>query len=591
MQTSWPVTLFIYDLSQGMARQMSRQLVGRQIDGIWHTGVVVYGVEYYYGGGICSGAPKQTPYGYPVQEIPLGTTEIPQEIFIDFLRDISPNFTMDKYDLFSNNCNNFSDECSKFLLGHGIPSHITGLPQEFLQTPLGRMLKPMFDGMKNQMMQNSNPMFLPGAFEGQSNSQTMFGQSPGQGGVQAGGASQEAVVEVTSFEHFVEAMSADEGFIVDFYSYTCPPCMRIKPIYEQLASRYRSICPKLRFYKVNTQGPAREVAQQFEITSIPTFMSFYKGEMFEKFAGADNRRLESMIDLMANKIGTVSAPAPVIQSSPFKVFNPSKRELYVFPFDKPDNAINKIKTAIETVPALKVKDHTIFEAFAANPAENLKNFPGPNKGALVRWLVENLDVLPKEDMIPFYDLWRLLLADEACRKFYAKDFAEHFASLLKNIEEREIEVARSNRVFTYRAIANLFSSPESLTLIKTNWAVVHSIVERCLTKHSDDKTALASIIWVVYNVAATRKELELSQEHTARYLELVCGLLEREKDERVIHGAILSLIYFTHGNNDNITSAKSRSAHEHIARFRSAVDESVRLAAEDAHYILTQGTN
>ena len=30
-----PVKLYVYDLSNGLARQMSRQLTGRQIDGIW----------------------------------------------------------------------------------------------------------------------------------------------------------------------------------------------------------------------------------------------------------------------------------------------------------------------------------------------------------------------------------------------------------------------------------------------------------------------------------------------------------------------------------------------------------------------------
>lgn len=30
-----PVELYVYDLSNGMARQLSAQLTGRQIDGIW----------------------------------------------------------------------------------------------------------------------------------------------------------------------------------------------------------------------------------------------------------------------------------------------------------------------------------------------------------------------------------------------------------------------------------------------------------------------------------------------------------------------------------------------------------------------------
>lgn len=38
------------------------------------------------------------------------------------------------YDLFKHNCNNFSDEVSQFLCGHGIPKHILQLPDEVLNT-------------------------------------------------------------------------------------------------------------------------------------------------------------------------------------------------------------------------------------------------------------------------------------------------------------------------------------------------------------------------------------------------------------------------------------------------------------------------
>lgn len=46
-----------------MAAQLSRQLIGRHIEGVWHTGIIVYGVEYYFGGGISSDPPGRTPFG------------------------------------------------------------------------------------------------------------------------------------------------------------------------------------------------------------------------------------------------------------------------------------------------------------------------------------------------------------------------------------------------------------------------------------------------------------------------------------------------------------------------------------------------
>lgn len=133
--------LHIYDLSRGMARQFSQGFLGKQIDGIWHTGVVVYGKEWFYGGGIQSMNPEQvvTRYGMPPQEvIELGVTGVDLDVFCNFLSHIAPRFTAATYDLFLNNCNNFSNECTQFLLdGRAIPRHIIDLPNEALNSPMG----------------------------------------------------------------------------------------------------------------------------------------------------------------------------------------------------------------------------------------------------------------------------------------------------------------------------------------------------------------------------------------------------------------------------------------------------------------------
>jgi len=142
------VTLHVYDLSQGMASQMSPALLGKQIGGIWHTGTVVFGREYYFGGGICVDAPGATPYGSPVKEHVIGSTRKSLEEFLAFLRSVSPRFTVETYNLFEHNCNNFSEECSRFLTGKGIPEYIINLPSEVLSTSMGQMIRPMIDSMQ-----------------------------------------------------------------------------------------------------------------------------------------------------------------------------------------------------------------------------------------------------------------------------------------------------------------------------------------------------------------------------------------------------------------------------------------------------------
>lgn len=140
-----PVLLYVYDLSRGLAKQFSAQFLGKHFDGIWHTAIVVFGKEYFYGGGIMVSEPLQTPFGSPVKQIDLGTTSIPKVLFEEFLQGLSPRYLPENYHVLDNNCNNFTDECSQFLTGSPIPKDIRELPSEFTNTPLGAMLRPMID--------------------------------------------------------------------------------------------------------------------------------------------------------------------------------------------------------------------------------------------------------------------------------------------------------------------------------------------------------------------------------------------------------------------------------------------------------------
>ncbi|KAI8609462.1 PPPDE putative peptidase domain-containing protein [Chytriomyces sp. MP71] len=141
------VQLYVYDLSQGMAAAMSVALTGKHIPGIWHTAVVVFGKEVYFGQGITSEAPGTTPHGHLVERIDMGETAIPEDVFWEYIDSMRETWTAEKYHLLENNCNNFSNEVCQFLVGKKIPNHITGLPAEFLSTPFGQQLAPMLSSM------------------------------------------------------------------------------------------------------------------------------------------------------------------------------------------------------------------------------------------------------------------------------------------------------------------------------------------------------------------------------------------------------------------------------------------------------------
>lgn len=141
-----PVQLYVYDLSHGMAAQLSQQLLGVPIEGIWHTSVVVHDTEIYYGKlGIQRSIPGMTFHGDPLKKIDMGKTSTPMEIIEEYLGELGSIFGGEHYNLFDHNCNHMSDELSQFLLGKSIPDWITSLPSTILATPFGQMLRPLIE--------------------------------------------------------------------------------------------------------------------------------------------------------------------------------------------------------------------------------------------------------------------------------------------------------------------------------------------------------------------------------------------------------------------------------------------------------------
>lgn len=65
--------------------------------------------------------PGRTPFGQPSEKIPLGETEVPEELFMELLKELLPRFNQQNYKVFQNNCNNFTDEVCQIILGRGIP--------------------------------------------------------------------------------------------------------------------------------------------------------------------------------------------------------------------------------------------------------------------------------------------------------------------------------------------------------------------------------------------------------------------------------------------------------------------------------------
>ena len=158
------VIVYQYDLTQGMAKMMSQGFLGKQIEGVWHTAVFVFGKEYFYGGGICVGEPKKTPYGIPVKEIDFGYTQKTESQLKEYLKSVDSKFCMETYDVLNHNCNHFTDDALFFLVGKHLPDSILKQHEEILSTPMGQQFRPILESMSR-----GNNAFLPNMIEGRGN--------------------------------------------------------------------------------------------------------------------------------------------------------------------------------------------------------------------------------------------------------------------------------------------------------------------------------------------------------------------------------------------------------------------------------------
>lgn len=101
-----------------------------------------------------------------------------------------------------------------------------------------------------------------------------------------------SIVKLTTENFEQEVLQSDRTVLVDFYADWCGPCKMMAPIVEGLAQGYDG---KVKVGKLNIDDEM-EIAQQYRVMSIPTFILFKDGKAVETSVGAMSKdELESKL--------------------------------------------------------------------------------------------------------------------------------------------------------------------------------------------------------------------------------------------------------------------------------------------------------
>ncbi len=98
-------------------------------------------------------------------------------------------------------------------------------------------------------------------------------------------------------ETLSQIQESSKPVIIDAYASWCGPCMYMKPIFEELS---KELGDKYLFAELNVDD-AREIAIQYGISSVPTFVFIQNGKIKSKETGAMSK--EDFVDKITEIFG------------------------------------------------------------------------------------------------------------------------------------------------------------------------------------------------------------------------------------------------------------------------------------------------
>lgn len=100
-----------------------------------------------------------------------------------------------------------------------------------------------------------------------------------------------SVTVITKDNFNNEVMNSEKPVLIDFWASWCGPCRMVSPIVDEIADEVSSV----KVVKINVDEQP-ELAQKYDIMSIPTLMVMKNGKIVNKSVGAKSK--QSLIEML-----------------------------------------------------------------------------------------------------------------------------------------------------------------------------------------------------------------------------------------------------------------------------------------------------